>query len=159
MPSLKRHLNWKPNSNQKSTAKLAIVDRVKGIEKNNIAINPKNVGEEITRLLHLNAEQFKKIILLPQNDFSRFLKSSTPDKEAILKRIFGTYIFTSFSNEIKAKNSEMNAVYLEHDRKQQNLYESSIWNPFELKELEYYSALCVVGFRNGAVALSKMPCI
>lgn len=121
---------------QKSTAKLAIVDRVKGIEKNNIAINPKNVGEEITRLLHLNAEQFKKIILLPQNDFSRFLKSSTPDKEAILKRIFGTYIFTSFSNEIKAKNSEMNAVYLEHDRKQQNLYESSIWNPIELKELE-----------------------
>lgn len=64
------------------------------------------------------------------------LKSSTPDKEAILKRIFGTYIFTSFSNEIKAKNSEMNAVYLEYDRKQQNLYESSIWNPIELKELE-----------------------
>ncbi len=30
----------------------------------------------------------------------------------------------------------MNAVYLEHDRKQQNLYESSIWNPIELKELE-----------------------
>jgi len=95
----------------KATAKLAIVDRVAGIEKANIAAIPKNVGEEITRLLHLNAEQFKKIILLPQNDFSRFLKSSTSEKESILKKIFGTSIFTAFSNAIKLQNSEINAIF------------------------------------------------
>lgn len=120
----------------KATAKLAIVDRVAGIEKANIATIPKNVGEEITRLLHLNAEQFKKIILLPQNDFSRFLKSSTSEKESILKKIFGTSIFTTFSNAIKLQNSEINAIFAEYERKLQSYYESQIWNSFELERLE-----------------------
>lgn len=120
----------------KATAKLAVVDRVAGIEKANIATIPKNVGEEITRLLHLNAEQFKKIILLPQNDFSRFLKSSTPEKESILKKIFGTSIFTAFSNAIKLQNSEINAIFAEYERKLQSYYESQIWNSFELERLE-----------------------
>ena len=120
----------------KATAKLAIVDRVAGIEKANIATIPKNVGEEITRLLHLNAEQFKKIILLPQNDFSRFLKSSTSEKESILKKIFGTSIFTAFSNAIKLQNSEINAIFAEYERKLQSYYESQIWNSFELERLE-----------------------
>ena len=120
----------------KATAKLAIVDRVAGIEKANIATIPKNVGEEITRLLHLNAEQFKKIILLPQNDFSRFLKSSTPEKESILKKIFGTSIFTAFSNAIKLQNSEINAIFAEYERKLQSYYESQIWSSFELERLE-----------------------
>ncbi|WMX70066.1 SMC family ATPase [Lactococcus cremoris] len=120
----------------KATAKLAVVDRVAGIEKVNIATIPKNVGEEITRLLHLNAEQFKKIILLPQNDFSRFLKSSTPEKESILKKIFGTSIFTAFSNAIKLQNSEINAIFAEYERKLQSYYESQIWNSFELERLE-----------------------
>ncbi|ABJ72953.1 ATPase for DNA repair [Lactococcus cremoris subsp. cremoris SK11] len=120
----------------KATAKLAIVDRVAGIEKANIATIPKNVGEEITRLLHLNAEQFKKIILLPQNDFSRFLKSSTSEKESILKKIFGTSIFTAFSNAIKLQNLEINAIFAEYERKLQSYYESQIWNSFELERLE-----------------------
>lgn len=107
-----------------------------GIEKANIATIPKNVGEEITRLLHLNAEQFKKIILLPQNDFSRFLKSSTSEKESILKKIFGTSIFTAFSNAIKLQNSEINAIFAEYERKLQSYYESQIWNSFELERLE-----------------------
>ena len=123
-------------TNFKATAKLAVVDRVAGIEKANIATIPKNVGEEITRLLHLNAEQFKKIILLPQNDFSRFLKSSTPEKESILKKIFGTSIFTAFSNAIKLQNSEINAIFAEYERKLQSYYESQIWSSFELERLE-----------------------
>ena len=123
-------------TNFKATAKLAVVDRVAGIEKANIATIPKNVGEEITRLLHLNAEQFKKIILLPQNDFSRFLKSSTSEKESILKKIFGTSIFTAFSNAIKLQNSEINAIFAEYERKLQSYYESQIWNSFELERLE-----------------------
>lgn len=84
----------------------------------------------------MNAEQFKKIILLPQNDFSRFLKSSTSEKESILKKIFGTSIFTAFSNAIKLQNSEINAIFAEYERKLQSYYESQIWNSFELERLE-----------------------
>ncbi|WP_143143809.1 AAA family ATPase, partial [Lactiplantibacillus plantarum] len=86
-----------------STAKLAVVDHVGGVEIESIATKPADVGPEITTILNLTADQFKKIILLPQNDFSEFLKSKTTDKEKILKKIFGTQLYSDFTAELKAE--------------------------------------------------------
>lgn len=88
---------------RKTTATLGVVDKVDGPETQSIASKPKDVGNEIYDILKLNADQFKKIILLPQNDFSEFLKAKTSDKESILKKIFGTQIFTEFTNKLKEK--------------------------------------------------------
>ncbi|MCT3307313.1 AAA family ATPase [Lactiplantibacillus pentosus] len=86
-----------------ATAKLAVVDRVGGVEINSIATKPADVGPEIGQILNLTADQFKKIILLPQNDFSEFLKSKTDDKEKILKKIFGTQLYSDFSAALKTE--------------------------------------------------------
>ncbi len=88
---------------RKTTATLGIVEEVGGNEIQSIANKPQDVGIEITDILKLSAEQFKKIILLPQNDFSEFLKAKTSDKESILKKIFGTQIFTEFTGKLKEK--------------------------------------------------------
>ncbi|MFD1418830.1 AAA family ATPase [Companilactobacillus keshanensis] len=88
---------------RKASATLGIVEKVGGPEIQSIASKSQDVGIEITDILKLSAEQFKKIILLPQNDFSDFLKAKTSDKKDILKRIFGTQIFTDFSNKLKDK--------------------------------------------------------
>ena len=121
---------------EKSQASLAIVDRVFGIEQASLATKPVNVASEIYGLLNLSAEQFKKIILLPQNDFSRFLKSATNEKEEILKKIFGTAIFTVFSEEVRnqyTKNNQENATL---DSILQSQYSSSVWTEEEAKALE-----------------------
>ncbi|WP_125588114.1 AAA family ATPase [Companilactobacillus jidongensis] len=86
---------------KKTTATLSIVDKVGGVEIQSIASKPMDVGNEIADILNLSADQFKKIILLPQNDFSEFLKSPTNNKETILKKIFGTQIFSDFTNKLK----------------------------------------------------------
>lgn len=86
---------------RKPIAKLAIVDKVGGTEIDSIAAKPSDVGTEIAEILNLSAEQFKKIILLPQNDFSEFLKSKTDAKEAILKKIFGTQLYSDFASKLK----------------------------------------------------------
>ncbi|WP_125763462.1 SbcC/MukB-like Walker B domain-containing protein [Companilactobacillus hulinensis] len=90
-------------TNKKPTATLGIVEKVGGAEIQSIAGKPVDVGTEIADILKLNADQFKKIILLPQNDFSEFLKAKTDDKVSILKRIFGTQIFDDFTDALKAK--------------------------------------------------------
>ncbi|MFB9770620.1 AAA family ATPase [Lactiplantibacillus modestisalitolerans] len=84
-----------------STAKFAIVDKVGGLEVTSIASKPSEVAAEVAQTLNLSADQFKKIILLPQNDFSEFLKSKTGDKEKILKKIFGTQLYSDFTQNLK----------------------------------------------------------
>ncbi len=121
---------------QNSTANLTIVESIKGKELENLATKPADVGNEMVQLLHLNAEQFKKIILLPQNDFSQFLKSKTDEKEAILKKIFGTGIFTEFSNQIKMKFNLLNEQNQEFQNQLAIQFQSAIWSNSELEKIE-----------------------
>ena len=51
------------------------------------------VGEadaEIRDLMGMSAEQFFQVVLLPQGQFARFLHAEAKDKEALLRKLFGT---------------------------------------------------------------------
>ncbi len=100
---LEKKTKSKGLTKRKTTATLGILEKVGGAEIQSIASKPVDVGNEIADILKLNADQFKKIILLPQNDFSEFLKAKTDDKVSILKKIFGTQIFDDFTNKLKQK--------------------------------------------------------
>jgi exonuclease SbcC len=113
------------------TAKLAIVKTIDGVETENIATKPVDVGHAITDILKLNADQFKKIILLPQNDFSEFLKSNTADKEKILKKIFGTQLFTDFTAKLKEHFDEVKLQAANFEREIKSQLESPVWTPEE----------------------------
>lgn len=51
------------------------------------------IGEVIASLLGMSAEQFFQVVLLPQGDFSRFLRAANEDREALLQRLFDTERF------------------------------------------------------------------
>lgn len=51
------------------------------------------IGETISSLLGMSAEQFFQVVLLPQGDFSRFLRAANEDREALLQRLFDTERF------------------------------------------------------------------
>lgn len=85
----------------KPTASLTIVDAISGSELEQLASKPSDVGQMIQELLQINAEQFKQIVLLPQNEVQKFLHSKTEEKLPILKTIFGTQIFTQFTKALE----------------------------------------------------------
>ncbi|MCH4009761.1 AAA family ATPase [Companilactobacillus sp.] len=114
-----------------ATAKLAIVDEVGGTEISSIATKPVDVANEVDSILNLTADQFKKIILLPQNDFSEFLKSNTNDKEPILKKIFGTQLFTKFTQELKDKYDSARKKNESFDTDLKIQLESTAWTDEE----------------------------
>lgn len=122
-------------TSNKATAKLAIVDKVGGTEISSIAAKPGDVGTEIDGILNLSADQFKKIILLPQNDFSEFLKSATKDKEPILKKIFGTQLFTDFTSELTTNYVKAKKQSEGFETKLQMQLESNVWSPEEKEQL------------------------
>ena len=120
-----------------ATAKLSIVNEVDGVEKASIAAKPADVGTEIAGILNLTVDQFKKIILLPQNDFSEFLKSKTSDKEDILKKIFGTQLYSDFTKQLKAKYDEANEQGKQFDSDLNNQFTSTNWTDDEKEQIKH----------------------
>lgn len=122
--------------NQAPEASLAIVNGVNGKELQSLASKPKDVGLEISGILRLDHEQFKKIILLPQNDFSRFLKDSSEEKKKILKKIFGTEVFEDFQSRLKDRYILAKSADEEATRALQAHYQSDTWTPEEQDKIE-----------------------
>ncbi|GLU46169.1 AAA family ATPase [Nocardiopsis ansamitocini] len=58
-----------------------------------ISTRPGEADEFIGDLLGLNREQFCQLVLLPQGDFARFLRSGADERRKSLERIFDTGVF------------------------------------------------------------------
>ncbi|MDU9375986.1 hypothetical protein McpSp1_05700 [Methanocorpusculaceae archaeon Sp1] len=64
---------------------------------------PKHVGEEVLLLLGLDSQQFRQVAMLAQNDFEKFLFSTSKDRADILRKLFATERFEEFQNRIAAQ--------------------------------------------------------
>ena len=62
-----------------------------------------DIPKEIENVIGLNAEQFKKIVMLPQGEFKEFLSSNTREKTEILKKLFATEVYENLQKTIKEK--------------------------------------------------------
>ena len=116
---------------QKATASLVIVDKIGGQEIEKLGDKIKEVSDQIEQILGLNAEQFKQIILLPQNDFSRFLKEDSKTKTQILKKIFGTGIFDRFQKSLEERLRQSNKDMEKRQAQLDGHFTSQVWSEEE----------------------------
>jgi exonuclease SbcC len=58
-----------------------------------VSANKAEAGEVIGDLLGLTRTQFTQVILLPQGEFARFLRSSDDDRRRLLTKLFGTSLY------------------------------------------------------------------
>ncbi|MEU3640799.1 SMC family ATPase [Streptomyces albogriseolus] len=58
-----------------------------------ITSSQKEAGKEIESLLGLNRQQFCQVVLLPQNDFTKFLQADASERRVLLGTLFGTRRF------------------------------------------------------------------
>jgi exonuclease SbcC len=65
------------------------------------------VTQRVEELLKLTADQFMKIILLPQGQFQEFLVAKTSVKEEILKRMFGTEVYDAVAERVADLTAEL----------------------------------------------------
>lgn len=120
---------------QKATASLVIMDKIGGQEIEKLGDKIKEVSDQIEQILGLNAEQFKQIILLPQNDFSRFLKEDSKTKTQILKKIFGTSIFDRFQKSLEERLRQSNKDMEKRQAQLDGHFASQVWSEGELAVL------------------------
>lgn len=58
-----------------------------------LATKEKRAADELDEILQLSREQFLQVILLAQNRFARFLLADSKERQALLRRLFGTERF------------------------------------------------------------------
>lgn len=121
---------------ENGSASLVIVDKIGGQEIEKLGDKIKEVSNQIEQILGLNAEQFKQIILLPQNDFSRFLKEDSKTKTQILKKIFGTGIFDRFQKSLEERLRQINKDIEKRQAQLDGHFASQVWSEEELAVLE-----------------------
>ncbi|GHC50188.1 AAA family ATPase [Streptomyces flavofungini] len=73
------------------------------------------IGEEITQLLGMSKEQFCQVVLLPQGDFSRFLRADAEARGKLLGRLFDTRRFAAVEARLAEQRRAAEAEVREGD--------------------------------------------
>ena len=69
------------------------------------------VGQTVIDLLGMSADQFFQVVLLPQGEFAKFLRSDTAEREVLLERLFDTGRFGTVEEWFAAaRRDSANAV-------------------------------------------------
>lgn len=71
------------------------------------------VEKKIEEILGLNYDQFRKIVMIPQGEFRRFLSASTSEKQEILQKLFGTQIYEQVQNDLAGRAKDLENSYKE----------------------------------------------
>ncbi|WP_170924769.1 AAA family ATPase [Candidatus Enterococcus clewellii] len=86
----------------------------------------REVDSFIQELLHLDAEQFSQIVLLPQGEFRTFLIANSGEKEKVLRRLFSTQMYQALGEELKQqskkKNQEIEQIRQKIELKMEQVY-------------------------------------
>jgi len=67
------------------------------------ATRPTEADPLLQEQLHMAAEQFHQIVMLPQGDFARFLRASPEDRRAVLERLFATQRFADVEKWLRTE--------------------------------------------------------
>ncbi|NQW91307.1 SMC family ATPase [Curtobacterium sp. VKM Ac-2861] len=67
------------------------------------------VGVEIGRIVGLDRAQFLQTVVLPQGEFSRFLRSPGEERRKLLQSLFGTQVYDRTADELAARRRAVQA--------------------------------------------------
>ncbi|WP_411084515.1 AAA family ATPase [Streptomyces sp. cmx-18-6] len=69
----------------------------------------REAADEIKALLGMSRQQFCQVVLLPQNEFTKFLRASASDRKDLLGKLFHTHRFGSVENWLAARKNTIAA--------------------------------------------------
>ena len=91
------------------------------------------VTRRIEELLGLNAEQFRKIVMLAQGEFREFLKADSDKKNEILGKLFDNSEYLRYQNLLSGARDELGRRRSERQEELRNLMGNVFLPPDELE--------------------------
>lgn len=90
-----------------------------------VADRSRQVGEALAPVIGLTAEQFTKIVLLPQGEFTAFLRADPAEREPLLRKLFGTERFSLVEGWFQQRAHEAKQKLEDIMRHRRNLMEAA----------------------------------
>ncbi len=87
------------------------------------------VAEKVKELIGLDGDQFKKIVMIPQGEFRRFLSSDTKEKSAILRHLFDTSIYQRVREQCASEARRLQEALREGESQRNTLW-AQVTRPF-----------------------------
>jgi DNA repair protein SbcC/Rad50 len=92
-----------------------------------IATKVRDVTERVHDITGFSAEQFRRVIVIPQGRFRDVLVASGEAREALLKRIFGTDAYERFESLVAARRSDAQVAREAIHREREALLHGHDW--------------------------------
>jgi exonuclease SbcC len=70
-----------------------LLEELRGDRWETLSTRPREADDEVLDLVGMSADQFFQVVLLPQGEFAAFLRSSSAERVAVLKKLFATERF------------------------------------------------------------------
>jgi exonuclease SbcC len=86
-----------------------------------VARSLSEVNREVSRLVGLDAAQFRQVILLPQGRFAEVLRARSEEREALLKTLFDTALYERASFWLEEQAKEARGSVLDGERELEGL--------------------------------------
>jgi exonuclease SbcC len=75
-----------------------------------VSVRADEIGQLLGQVLHLDADQFMRVVLLPQGEFATFLRAKSSDKETLLRKLFGTGRFDGVEEYLARRHRQLEAA-------------------------------------------------
>lgn len=87
-----------------SVSRKASLRRIEGDQATVVADKTQAVDTYIKKLIGLTADQFKRVMVLPQGEVQQFLFDSSGNRETLLRRLFGGDVFEKITENLKQQS-------------------------------------------------------
>ena len=67
---------------------------------------PSEVDPFLAEQLHMGADQFHQLVMLPQGEFATFLRANADDRRQVLEQLFGTHRFAEVERWLRTRADE-----------------------------------------------------
>lgn len=91
-------------------AATATLEELRGTTWVPVAAKIGEVDSDCEELVGLTADQFQRVVLLPQGEFARVLDADTDEREGLLRTLFGTGVFADALSRLKAERHTIGAA-------------------------------------------------
>ncbi len=105
--------------------------------------DPREVQNEILRLVGLDYDQFTRTVILAQNSFANFLRARRDEKSKLLEKITGTEIYNKISSVVYEQSRKADEDYKVKETEYRH-YENETLDEVSQKEYRNRKNLCGV---------------
>lgn len=98
----------------------------------------RRVTDRCTELLGLNAEQFRKIVMLAQGEFREFLNADSNKKSEILGKLFDNSAYIRYQELLKGARDALRDERIEYKKCIEDTMETIFLEPEDLEDRERY---------------------